>query len=124
MFLTGILSWWYGDGFLGRIQMTKKRLVGTADMFSIGLLISTLFQPFRQISAEKISGPVADQFRAFFDKLLSRIIGAVVRSVVIISGVIMLTIVLIFSVIFLLIWLVAPFAPVIGLIMSVIGWVP
>lgn len=124
MFLVGILSWWYSDGLLGRVRMAKQRLAGTADLFSIDLLMTTLFQPFRQISAGKVDGPLAMQLRAFFDRLISRIIGAMVRITVIIFGLVTLIVVSIINLIILLLWLAAPLLPVIGLILTVIGWVP
>ena len=124
MFLAGILSWWYSDGLLGRVRMAKQRLAKTADLFSIDLLISTLFQPFRQISAGKVDGPLAVHLRAFFDKLISRIIGAMVRITVILFGLATLIVVSIANLLILVLWLFAPFLPMIGLILTVIGWVP
>lgn len=118
------MSWWYGDGFIGRVQMVKKRLARLADVFSIEILIKTLFNPFRQISAGKTSGPFVDQVRAFFDKLFSRFIGASVRLIVISIGLVSLTIATLFAIVFLTLWIIVPIIPILGLIMLVIGWVP
>ena len=124
MFLAGILSWWYGNGWLGRVQMIKDRLAASADFFSIGLLASTLFAPFRQISAGNVVGPIGDQIRAFFDRLISRTIGAFVRTSVIIFGLIVMSLQAIFGLIVLVSWLIIPLLPIIGLIMMVIGRTP
>ncbi len=124
MFLVGIMSWWYGDGLSGRIRLTKERLTTSTDFFSIGLLISTLFSPYRQISAGSVSGPIGVQARAFFDRLLSRIIGSIVRTFMIILGLFVMFIQLVFGFIGFIIWLILPLFPVIGLIVMVIGWVP
>jgi hypothetical protein len=124
MFLVGIFSWWYGNGWISRVQMIKDRLVASADFFSIGLLASTLFAPFRQISAGNVVGPIGDQIRAFFDRLISRAIGAVVRSCVIVFGLIVMSIQAFFGLIVLVFWLIIPLLPIIGLIMMVIGWTP
>ena len=124
MFLVGILSWWYSGGLSSRIRIIKDRLQTAADFFSIGLLASTLFAPFRQISADATGDSLGDKMRAFFDRLLSRIIGAVVRTFMIIFGLVAMLLQIMFGGIVLVVWLIIPLIPVAGLIMTVIGWVP
>jgi len=124
MFLVGILSWWYGDGWRQRFALIKARLGRTGDYFSIELLLSTLFSPFRQISTGSVSGPLAVQMRAVFDRLLSRLIGALVRTAVLIVGVFVIGAQIVTGVIILALWALIPLFPVISLIASVIGWVP
>lgn len=124
MFLVGILSWWYGNGWLSRIQLIKERLATSADYFSVGLLASTLFAPFRQISAGRVSGPIGDQIRAFFDRLISRIVGGFVRTFMIVFGLVAMFIQAVFGGIVLLLWLILPLLPAVGLIATVLGWVP
>jgi len=122
MFLVGILKWWYGSGWLARVQIIKNRLASSADYFSVGLLATTLFAPFRQISAGKVSGPIGDQLRALVDRLISRTIGAFVRTFMIIFGLLAMLVQTLFGIIVLIFWLILPLLPVIGLILMVIGW--
>jgi len=124
MFLVGIISWWYGRGLQGQISRIRDRLTATAGYFSIGQLLSTLFAPFRQISAGSVNGPVGAQLRAFFDKTISRVIGAIVRSFTILAGLIVMAVQVLLEAIVLVIWVVLPLFPVAGLILCVIGWVP
>ncbi len=124
MFLVGILSWWYKNGWKSRVQIVKSRFESSADFFSIRLLASTIFAPFRQISAGSVSGPLAEQLRAFFDRLISRVVGAVVRTFMIIFGGLAMILQLIFGGFVIIIWPILPFLPVIGLILMVTGWVP
>jgi hypothetical protein len=124
MFLVGIISWWYGNGWKGQLARIRDRLASTASFFSIGQLFATLFSPFRQISADSTSGSVGVQLRAFFDKTLSRLIGAVVRLFTIFAGIIVLVVQSLVELIVLIFWLVLPAFPVIGLIVFVVGWVP
>ncbi len=124
MFLVGILSWWYGNGWLSRFRMLKDRLQASADFFSVKSLFLSLFAPYKQISAGVIDGPIGVKFHAFFDQLISRIIGAIVRSFVIVAGIIILIVQFIFGIMMLIFWLVIPFFPALGLIIAVIGWVP
>ena len=124
MFLRGIISWWYINGFIGRVQMMRGRLRTSADFFSVRLLVSTLFSPFRQISAENAAISLNDRIRAFFDKLLSRVIGATVRSFTIIFGLVFMFLQILFGAAILVFWLLVPLLVVVGLIASVIGLVP
>ncbi len=124
MFLAGIMSWWYGDGLRLRLAMIGGRIARTNDFFSIGLLASTLFSPYRQISAGKVSGPLPLQLRAFVDRLISRLIGAVVRAFMIVFGVVAIGLQVIGGTIVVFFWMLIPLFPVIGLLMTVIGWVP
>lgn len=124
MFLVGILSWWYGNGWLSRTQAIKGRLATSADFFSVGLLASTIFVPFRQISAGKVAGPIGIQIQAFFDRLISRFVGATVRIFMIIFGLIVMFFQIVFGIILIVVWPIVPLFLVIGLVMMVIGWVP
>ena len=124
MFLVGILSWWYKNGWADQIQTIKDRLESSADFFSLGQLVMTIFAPFRQISAQKISGSIGDQMRAFLDRTISRFVGAAVRILMIIFGLITMFFQTIFGVIVIVIWPIIPLFVVVGLIMMVIGWVP
>ena len=125
MFLVGILSWWYGRGWLGRWRRVSDRWQATVDFFSIGQLAATLFAPFRQISAGQTnaSNPVA-ALRALFDQLVSRIIGAIVRFFTIIAGIIVITVRVVYESIIMIAWLFVPVLPVVGFILLAIGWVP
>lgn len=125
MFLIDILSWWYGGGWLNRFRAIRNGFVSWADYFSIGLMVSTLFAPFRQISTETVvAGPIEVRVRAFFDKLLSRVIGAIVRTFMIVFGLTAMFLQILFGIFVLVFWLVIPLLPVIGLVMMLIGWTP
>ena len=124
MFLVGIMSWWYGNGLRLRFRMISDRLARTNDYFSIGLLASTLFAPYRQISAGKVKGSLALQMRALVDQLISRFIGAIVRSFMMILGIIVLNLQALGGLVELFFWVIIPTFPVVGLLLAVIGWVP
>ena len=124
MFLVGILSWWYGSGFISGFKAIKDRFFISADFFSIGLLFKTLFAPYRQISAGRVSGPIGVQLHAFLDRTISRLVGSFVRMFMIIFGSFVMLAQILFGILFLIIWLVMPLLPAVGLILMVIGWVP
>ncbi len=122
--LMAFFSWWYGEGWKRQLEHVSDRIVGLVDMFSIDLILRTLFAPFRQISAGRIDGPIAVQFRAFLDKTISRGIGAMVRLAVLIAGSITIVFSGLIGVLYLLIWPLLPVLPFIGFVMMASGWVP
>lgn len=124
MLMVGIIRWWYGDGLKQRIAQIEKWLSTTADMFSISLLLKTLFDPFRQISAAMLpaSTPVDVRLRSFGDRLFSRFFGFGIRSLMIIIGSIIIGLQSIFSILLIILWLVAPMSAVIGLVITTVGY--
>jgi hypothetical protein len=115
------LSWWYGEGWAAQVREVGDRLSRVNDRYSIGLLLSTLFSPFRQISAGSVRGPLGVQMRAFFDRLISRFIGAGIRSVLIGIGLTAAFIGLLLGVLRIIFWPLLPVLPLIGLVLSGIG---
>lgn len=124
MFIVGILSWWYGMGWRLRVVAEKERMAGLLDYFSFDLLLKTFFSPFRQISAGRVSGSFAMQWRAFIDRLISRCIGAVVRLIVLVVGVVAVICVGLFSTLGIAVWPFLPLLPFFGAILTFIGWTP
>ena len=118
------LTWWYGAGWKQQLISLQERIASTYDYFSIDLLVRTLFSPFRQISAGSIRGPLGVQIRAWFDRLLSRTIGAIVRLVMIVVGAIALLITVLLGIILVLVWSIIPLLPAVGLVMTLAGWIP
>ena len=122
MLIVGFLQWWYSIGWMDFALKLVDRLKNLADFFSLGLLFKTFFSPFRQISAyTSDDANIKQQITEFFDKLLSRIIGAVVRFLVIIVGIITLTAVTLFWGILFLAWPLMPFAPIAGIVLTIMG---
>lgn len=124
MIVWGMVAWWYTDGWRQCLQRAEARLEATLDFFSLGLLVQTLFAPFRQISASSVRGSFEVQVRAFFDQLISRIIGMVVRLIMIGIGSIVVLINLLMAVVLLLGWVFVPLLPIVGLGLYLTGWLP
>jgi hypothetical protein len=124
MFIVGILGWWYGRGWGMRAQMLRDKLMSTFDYFSIDLLLRTLFSPYRQISAGTVRGPLNVQMRAFADRIISRMIGGMVRLTMIIIGSVALALYAVIGVILLVLWGIVPLLPLLGIVMMSTGWTP
>jgi hypothetical protein len=124
MFLVGAISWWYGEGWKQRAGLVVERLARTLDFFSIGILLRTLFSPFRQISVGSLNGPLSVKLRAIADKLISRLIGAGLRSVMIITACLALVVQAVCGAMVLVIWVFVPLFPLVGVILWTLGWAP
>ena len=124
MFVMGILSWWYTSGWRSQFKAVQAHLSRTLDYFSIDLLLKTLFSPFRQISAGKVRGPLGVQVRAFFDNLISRCIGAMVRLTIIVVGSLWIGVSLLLYSALAVLWGAVPLLPFAGVYFAAIGWVP
>jgi hypothetical protein len=123
--LFALVSWWYTAGWARLVNKISHRIESVLESFSVGLLIRTLFNPFRQISAGAAQGKSLDaQMRALGDRLFSRVFGAFVRTLFIIIGVVLSVLAGIVGILQLLLWPVVPLLPVIGIILAVMGWTP
>lgn len=101
------------------------RFSATLEFFSVGQLLSTLFSPFRQISAGSSGdGSIGSAFRDFVDQMISRVIGAFVRFFTIIFGLVVISLQAVYELIIMLFWWFLPLLPIVGFIMLAIGWVP
>lgn len=124
MLVFNMIGWWYGAGFLVRLGGLGRRLGRTADIFSIGLMIKTLFNPFRQIDASAEGSGPAGMMQAFLSRLISRCVGFVMRFFLIIFGAIVLFLQSLFSLIVAVVHLAIPLLPIAGIVMMIVGWVP
>jgi hypothetical protein len=125
MLLMSLFSWWYSDGLKKEIAYLTNSMLRSLDYFSIGLLAKTLFAPFRQIDSGKaLNAPLDVKARMFFDRLLSRLIGAVMRTLVILIGAVALLVKTLLSLLATVAYLLLPVVPIAGVVMYIVGWVP
>lgn len=121
----GLISWWYGRGWVGQWQRNGQLLMRTFEFFSIGQLLQTLFSPFRQISAgSRDNGSLRSMLSVAGDKLISSLIGALVRSATIICGLIVIAVQSLYVVVSMVLWWAVPLLPLVGLALFMIDWVP
>ena len=121
MLTTGLISWWYIDGYKLFASRIWTKLGDTADFFSIGSLLRTLFAPYRQISANASGNSIDAKFMAFLDRLVSRLVGGVARLGIILFGIIVIILQLILSIASLIIWPLLQVIPIICIILSIMG---
>lgn len=118
-----MLSWWYLKGWKIFSKRLFDKLRDTADFFSMTLLLKTLFAPFRQISAggAGVNAAIGDRIRAFFDRLVSRFIGAIVRILILLLGGVLLILQFTLSIVVLIAWPILPFGIVVFGLMAIAG---
>jgi len=111
MLILSLFSWWYTAGWAQLARRAVLRVAGVLDFFSVGMLLKSLFAPFRQISVGRVQGSLDAQVRAWADLQISRLIGAAVRTVVIVVGLIATLLMILVSIGLLLLWPLVPAAP-------------
>ena len=121
MLATGLISWWYSDGYKLFASKLWTKLGDTIDLFSIGSLLRTLFAPYRQISANASGVSIDDKILAFVDRLVSRMVGGVARLGIVLAGAIVISIQFIGSVLSLIVWPLMPLLPVVFIMLFVTG---
>lgn len=122
MLVVGFLQWWYLRGWTDFIHKMLSGLRSLADGFSITLLLKTLVAPYKQISAygsgrESIQAQISD----FFDKLLSRVIGMILRIMIILIGIAVILLDILVSGIAILLWPLLPIMPFACIILTIMG---
>lgn len=120
----GVLSWWYTKGWVEQALLVRDRIARTMDYFSIDLLLKTLAAPYRQIGAGHVDGSLGVKWRAFVDRSVSRVIGLIVRSILVVIGSVAIALHALFGLVTLVLWVVVPLLPIVGLLLFMSGWVP
>lgn len=119
-----LMTWWYGPGLQQRLHATSRGLDRWLDLFSFGLIMRTLFAPFRQIDAGRVSGTIDVQFRAWLDRSFSRVIGFFVRIALLLAGAVWVVVMLLLYTLQIVVWLLLPIIPLVGVVLFVTGWMP
>lgn len=121
MLLTDFIGWWYTAGWKLRFVSIFKNLETWFDYFSLGILLKTMFSPWRQnVSNVRPDQGLSFKISAIGDNLVSRFVGFFVRLGVIIAAIITILIVFLVSVVFAIVWPVLPVAPVLILFLGAI----
>lgn len=114
-------SWWYGAGWRGIARSLSVRLRGIAASFSVNQLIQTLFAPWRRIIS--YGGRSLDErLRVWADNTFSRIIGFVIRSIVLGTALLTMLVVGLLTFVELVLWPLVPLAVPVCLVAGAVLW--
>ncbi len=72
-----LLSWWYGHGWFWVLKGAVRQTHNINAAFSVGILLRTLFAPWKQIQSV---ASFQNFLQTAVDNMISRLIGATVRS--------------------------------------------
>ncbi len=122
MFIWLGVRWWYGAGWAyAWRRAVVERLQWCESTFSMGTLVRTWFAPFKQTYVGNVRGSIGVHVRAAIDSFISRIIGFLVRSILIIAGVVCSLFVFLSGLAFIALWAFIPLLPIIGVILFASG---
>src|SRR4030042_4236960 len=103
------LEWHFYDQPRKILKAWKNFLLFNLNYFSVLLLLKTFFSPWRQYRWGYPRGlDIPLYLEAFFSNLISRILGAILRTVIIFFGIIFEILILIFGLLVFLGWFILP----------------
>ena len=119
-----VLKWWYGVGW----QWAWKRAVNERinwvnQAFSIPAMIRTWFSPFKQTYSNTNKGSIDMRVQASIDNFVSRLIGTLLRTILIFVGFLGIIASLATGILIILIWPLVPWFPVIAIFLSIFGFI-
>lgn len=88
--MTGLWQWYYKKGIKNAVAVYQSVILIVYDFFSIGLLLKTLFSPWKRDVVEPGTPSLQLMMQAMWFNLIARLMGFVVRSLMIIFGTICL----------------------------------
>lgn len=115
-----ILAWWYSQGWAQVAKNAEQRFTKVSHLFSVPILVRTLFAPWRRIVSYSSAGLDA-RLRAMADNLVSRLVGFSVRSLVLLTAGVLLAGCAVLAVIQLIVWPLLPVAVVVAIIKGISG---
>lgn len=107
---TRYLVWHYSEALADWWRIIGNFVWFFFHMFSIGLLLRTLFSPFKRMQEERKKGSLKfeDWGGAIIVNLLMRLIGFLIRLMIIVVGIIFILFTILVGAAALLLWLVLP----------------
>ncbi len=103
------ISWHYTKAISDLINLFKDFTWFIWNMFSIKILLKTLFVPFQKLSVKSTKKfDIQEYFSALATNLLMRILGFVLRTFFIILGLLSLVFFAALSAVFFIVWLILP----------------
>ncbi|PIT97404.1 hypothetical protein COT77_01630 [Candidatus Berkelbacteria bacterium CG10_big_fil_rev_8_21_14_0_10_41_12] len=105
----GFFSWWLYEKPAFIFSLMLKNCDKLLDFFSIGILLQTLFLPWKRDEIDTTNLALDDKIRVFFMNLVSRLVGAVVRLFTIFAGLIIVVITFAFGLAVPILFIALPF---------------
>ncbi|MBT9133005.1 MAG: hypothetical protein DDT33_01536 [Firmicutes bacterium] len=114
-------SWYFFDGFKNIFQVWKNLLLFNLEYFSVLLLLKTFFSPWRRYQWSYGRGFDFKRYsEVIISNLISRIMGAIMRTFLILIGIISEILIIAAGVIILTGWLILPIFLLAGFIFGIL----
>ncbi|OGZ69438.1 MAG: hypothetical protein A3F47_01755 [Candidatus Staskawiczbacteria bacterium RIFCSPHIGHO2_12_FULL_38_11] len=111
--LTMWVKWHFYEAPKFLFSVWNNYIFFVSNYFSVFLLISTFFSPWRRYKWSYPRGfDISGYYQVFISNFFSRIVGAMLRLVLIIFGVVSQVLVVIAGIIVILIWVLMPFVAI------------
>lgn len=108
-FVLQYTSWHYSRGIHDTVVLWSNIIWFLSHFFSLSLLISTLFSPWKRLQEKRKAGfDIEDVLSVFLVNILMRILGFLFRITLITLGLLFLTLALLAMVLHLAIWILFP----------------
>ncbi len=118
-FVLHYINWHYTVAIIDLIRIVRNFIWFFYNFFSISILLKTLFSPFNKLGeGYKKSLKPTKWAETFLINTLMRIVGALLRSVLILLGIIFVILTAVLGTVFFFVWLLAP---IFVLVLIVIG---
>ena len=104
-------KWHYSLAFVDIFHIWRDMTLFVFNFFSISTLMRTFFSPWKRLYAQRNTKgfDVFDMVSTHFVNMVMRVVGALMRSVLIVVGLLTIGVVVIGGVIFFIGWMVMPF---------------
>jgi hypothetical protein len=113
-------SWWYGRGWTGLASRIRAQLAAFTALFSVNILLRTLFAPWRRIMSYPGAGLDA-HMRALLDNLISRAIGFFIRILVLFAAGVSVIVLAVVWLVELILWPLLPPAILVCIVVGAIS---
>lgn len=122
MVIVLVLKWWYGAGWQWAWKRSvSERIQWLNEAFSIPALMRTWFSPFKQTYNKVNKGSIDLRVQAAVDNFVSRMIGSLLRTVIILVGLVGIVLVFAIGIITVAVWPLIPLLPLVAVILSLGG---
>lgn len=121
MAISLFFSWWYGAGWKNAFSRIQERVDILSSELSLGILLKTLFEPWKQITS--YSGPSAaldDKLRVWLDNVFARAIGFVIRVFVLVFGSLAVVVAYGGGLLLAVLWPLVPLLPFVCIVLAVV----
>lgn len=113
-----LLSWWYGAGWFWILKGAVRQVGNIRAAFSVGILLKTLFAPWKQIQSV---ASFQNFLQTAVDNMISRFIGATVRTGMLLVAAAAITLTMAGGVIIFLAWPLVPLLVIALPILTITG---